>query len=38
MKPENKELIGAVQGALDALIRSGEYGKILQAWDLDKPP
>ncbi|AWS48653.1 ABC transporter substrate-binding protein [Streptosporangium sp. 'caverna'] len=36
MKPENKELIGAVQGALDALIKSGEYGKILQAWDLDK--
>jgi polar amino acid transport system substrate-binding protein len=36
MKPENKELIGAVQGALDALIKSGEYGRILQAWDLDK--
>ncbi|MDP9869518.1 MULTISPECIES: ABC transporter substrate-binding protein [Streptosporangium] len=36
MKPDNKELIESVKGALDALIQSGEYGKLLAAWNLDK--
>ncbi|MFI6818324.1 ABC transporter substrate-binding protein [Nonomuraea sp. NPDC050328] len=36
MKPDDKELIASVQGALDALIKSGEYGKLLAAWNLDK--
>ncbi|MER7498815.1 ABC transporter substrate-binding protein [Nonomuraea pusilla] len=36
MKPDNKELIDSVKGALDALIQSGEYGKLLKAWNLDK--
>ncbi|MEU6742547.1 ABC transporter substrate-binding protein [Streptosporangium sandarakinum] len=36
MKPDNKELIESVKGALDSLIQSGEYGKLLAAWNLDK--
>lgn len=36
MKPENKELIDAVKGALDSLIQSGDYAKILKAWNLDR--
>lgn len=32
MKPENKDLVGAVQGALDDLIKDGSYAKILDAW------
>jgi polar amino acid transport system substrate-binding protein len=36
MNPKNSELIGAVKAALDALITSGQYGKILGAWNLDK--
>jgi polar amino acid transport system substrate-binding protein len=36
LHPDNKELINAVRDALDALIQSGEYGKILAAWDLEK--
>ncbi|WP_067175410.1 ABC transporter substrate-binding protein [Microtetraspora niveoalba] len=35
MKPDNKQLIDSVQGALDSLIKSGEYGKLLKAWNLD---
>ncbi|TDD09436.1 ABC transporter substrate-binding protein [Nonomuraea deserti] len=36
MKPDDKELIDSVKGALDSLIRSGEYGKVLKAWNLEK--
>ncbi|MFI7616659.1 transporter substrate-binding domain-containing protein [Nonomuraea terrae] len=36
LHPDNKELIEAVRDALDALIQSGEYGKILAAWDLEQ--
>ncbi|MFF0309953.1 ABC transporter substrate-binding protein [Streptosporangium sp. NPDC004379] len=36
MKPDNKELIESVKGALDSLIQSGEYGKMLAAWNLEK--
>ncbi|MEV7009152.1 ABC transporter substrate-binding protein [Streptosporangium sp. NPDC051022] len=36
MKPDNKELIESVKGALDSLIQSGEYGKLLKAWNLEK--
>lgn len=36
MKPANKELIESVRGALDSLIQSGEYGKLLAAWNIDK--
>ncbi|MEU9832364.1 ABC transporter substrate-binding protein [Streptosporangium sp. NPDC048047] len=36
MKPDNKELIESVRGALDSLIKSGEYGRLLAAWNLDK--
>ncbi|NRQ40445.1 ABC transporter substrate-binding protein [Nonomuraea sp. NN258] len=36
MKPDDKQLIESVKGALDALIASGEYAKLLQAWNLDK--
>ncbi|MEO3871082.1 ABC transporter substrate-binding protein [Nonomuraea sp. B12E4] len=36
LRPDNKALIEAVRDALNALIQSGEYGKILAAWDLDK--
>ncbi|MCW3820771.1 ABC transporter substrate-binding protein [Micromonospora sp. DR5-3] len=36
MKPDNKELIDSIKGALDSLIQSGEYGKLLAAWNLDK--
>jgi polar amino acid transport system substrate-binding protein len=36
MNPKNSELVEAVKAALDSLIRSGEYGKILGAWSLDK--
>lgn len=36
MDPKRTDLIGAVQGALDSLIKSGEYGKVLGAWDLNK--
>ncbi|MGW0483944.1 ABC transporter substrate-binding protein [Nonomuraea sp. NPDC003214] len=36
MKPDNTALIESVKGALDSLIKSGEYGKILAAWNLDK--
>jgi polar amino acid transport system substrate-binding protein len=35
MKPENKELIEAVRSALEALVKSGEYGKILASWNLE---
>ncbi|MGW5263191.1 ABC transporter substrate-binding protein [Microbispora sp. NPDC004025] len=35
MRPDNKELIDSVKGALDSLIKSGEYGNILKAWNLD---
>jgi len=34
MEPGNEELIESVKGAVDALIESGEYGEILDAWDL----
>ncbi|WP_327089275.1 ABC transporter substrate-binding protein [Nonomuraea sp. NBC_01738] len=36
MKPDNTALIESVKGALDSLIKSGEYGKLLAAWNLDK--
>ncbi|MGR6320638.1 ABC transporter substrate-binding protein [Micromonospora soli] len=36
MKPDNKELIDSVKGALDSLIQNGEYGKLLAAWNLEK--
>jgi polar amino acid transport system substrate-binding protein len=36
MNPKNTELIEAVKAALDSLITSGQYGKILGAWNLDK--
>ncbi|WP_214416848.1 ABC transporter substrate-binding protein [Sphaerisporangium fuscum] len=36
MKPDNKVLIDSVKGALDSLIQSGEYAKILKAWNLEK--
>ncbi|MEU6722795.1 ABC transporter substrate-binding protein [Nonomuraea wenchangensis] len=36
MKPDNQQLIDSVKGALDSLIASGEYGKLLAAWNLDK--
>ncbi|SDL32445.1 ABC transporter substrate-binding protein [Nonomuraea jiangxiensis] len=36
LRPDNKALIEAVRDAVNALIQSGEYGKILAAWDLDK--
>ncbi|MEV4096509.1 ABC transporter substrate-binding protein [Streptosporangium saharense] len=36
MKPDNKQLIDSVKGALDSLIRSGEYGNLLKAWNLEK--
>ncbi|MER6946772.1 ABC transporter substrate-binding protein [Nonomuraea sp. NPDC000554] len=36
MKPDNTALIDSVKGALDSLIKSGEYGKLLAAWNLDK--
>ncbi|MBF8190044.1 ABC transporter substrate-binding protein [Nonomuraea sp. K274] len=36
LHPDGKELIEAVRDALNALIQSGEYGKILAAWDLEK--
>lgn len=35
MKPDNKQLIDSVKGALDSLIKSGEYGSLLKAWNLD---
>ncbi|NUR92635.1 MAG: ABC transporter substrate-binding protein [Nonomuraea sp.] len=35
-KPDNKELVDAVKGALDSLIKSGEYASILKAWNLDR--
>ncbi|MFF4776700.1 ABC transporter substrate-binding protein [Microtetraspora fusca] len=35
MKPDNTQLIDSVKGALDSLIKSGEYGKLLKAWNLD---
>lgn len=34
MNPKNTELISAVQGALDKLIEGGEYGKILEAYNM----
>lgn len=36
IRPDNKQLIESVKGALGALIRSGEYAKLLQAWNLGK--
>ncbi|MFF0867160.1 ABC transporter substrate-binding protein [Nonomuraea sp. NPDC003560] len=36
MKPDDKELVDAVKGALDSLITGGEYAKLLKAWNLDK--
>ncbi|GII85405.1 ABC transporter substrate-binding protein [Sphaerisporangium siamense] len=36
MKPDNKVLIESVKGALDSLIQSGEYAKLLKAWNLEK--
>ncbi|NUT10430.1 MAG: ABC transporter substrate-binding protein [Nonomuraea sp.] len=36
MKPDDKQLIDSVKGALDSLITSGEYAKLLHAWNLDK--
>jgi len=36
MNPNNKDLISSVQGALDALIKSGEYQKVLDAWNLGR--
>ncbi len=36
MDPKKAALISSVQGALDSLIKSGEYGKVLGAWNLDK--
>ncbi|WP_329258082.1 ABC transporter substrate-binding protein [Actinoallomurus sp. NBC_01490] len=36
IRPDNKQLVDSVKGALDSLIRSGEYGKLLKAWNLDK--
>ncbi|MEO3891059.1 ABC transporter substrate-binding protein [Nonomuraea sp. B5E05] len=36
MKPDDKELIESVKGALNSLIESGEYGKVLKAWNLEK--
>ncbi|WP_067143242.1 ABC transporter substrate-binding protein [Microtetraspora malaysiensis] len=35
MKPDNTQLIDSVKGALDSLIKSGEYGNLLKAWNLD---
>ncbi len=34
MNPNEKQLITAVQRALQSLVNSGEYGKILAAWGL----
>lgn len=34
MNPDNTEFISAVQGALGKLITSGEYGKILAAYNM----
>ncbi|MDN5796041.1 MAG: ABC transporter substrate-binding protein [Intrasporangium sp.] len=34
MNPQNKALIDAVQAALTKLIESGDYAKILQAWQV----
>ena len=34
MKPENKELVSAVQKALQELIDDGSYAKILDAWNV----
>lgn len=36
MNPNNKDVISSVQGALDALIKSGEYQKVLDAWNLGR--
>ncbi|WP_197275173.1 transporter substrate-binding domain-containing protein [Luteipulveratus halotolerans] len=36
MNPQEKQLIDAVRTALQSLIASGDYRKILAAWDLDK--
>lgn len=36
MNPENTQLVESVRSALDALIKSGEYGAILKAWSLEK--
>lgn len=36
MNPKQTQLITAVQKALQALITSGDYQKILAAWDLEK--
>ncbi|MEV4803981.1 ABC transporter substrate-binding protein [Nonomuraea sp. NPDC049421] len=34
LRTDDKELIEAVKGALDSLIASGEYAKMLEAWNL----
>lgn len=34
MKPENKELVTAVQKALQELIDEGSYAKVLEAWNV----
>ncbi|WP_125609802.1 ABC transporter substrate-binding protein [Specibacter cremeus] len=36
MKPENKELVTAVQKALQELIDDGSYAKVLAAWNVSK--
>ena len=36
MKQDNKELIDAVQKALQELIDDGSYGKILGAWNVQQ--
>ncbi|MEV5703699.1 ABC transporter substrate-binding protein [Actinoallomurus sp. NPDC052274] len=36
IRPDNKQLIESVKGALDSLIRGGEYGRLLKAWNLDR--
>lgn len=36
LNPANKQMIDAVQAALDSMISGGEYGRILQAWGMEK--
>jgi polar amino acid transport system substrate-binding protein len=36
MKQDNKELIDAMQKALQELIDDGSYGKILAAWNVQQ--
>ncbi|WP_377273670.1 ABC transporter substrate-binding protein [Peterkaempfera sp. SMS 1(5)a] len=33
---DNQQVVSAVQAALNSLIKSGDYGKILHAWGLDQ--